>query len=48
MPDAQPSPATMPSGLYRLGNAYLNRPDMVPITNGQPNLRSCTYVKDVH
>jgi hypothetical protein len=38
----------MPGGLYRIGNGYLSCPDTLPITNGQPNLRSCTYVKEVH
>ena len=37
-----------PGGLYRIDNGYLSCPDTLPITNGQPNLRSCTYVKDVH
>jgi hypothetical protein len=47
-PSAMASPSTMPGGLYRLGNGYLSCPDTLPVTNGQPNLRSCTYVKDVH
>jgi hypothetical protein len=38
----------MPGGLYRLGNGYLNCPGTVTVTNGQLNLRPCTYIKDVH
>jgi hypothetical protein len=48
MPSSVASPSTMPGGLYRLGNGYLNCPGTVTVTNGQPNLRSCTYIKDVH
>jgi hypothetical protein len=47
-PSARATPSTMPGGLYRLGNGYLNCPDTLPVMNGRPNLRSCTYVKDVH
>jgi ATP-dependent exoDNAse (exonuclease V) alpha subunit len=36
-----------PGGLYRLGNGYLSCPESVPMTAGQPNLRSCTYIKEV-
>jgi hypothetical protein len=48
VPAAEPSPDTMPGGLYRLGNGYLSCPDPVPMSNGQPNLRACSYVKDLH
>jgi hypothetical protein len=48
VPAAMATPSTMPGGLYRLANGYLSCPDSLPITNGQPNLRSCTYVKDLH
>jgi hypothetical protein len=44
-PAAMPSPDTIPGGLYRLGNGYLTCPGSAPLTNGQPNLRSCVYVK---
>ena len=47
-PSAMASPATMPGGLYRLGNGYLSCPETIPMINGQPNLRACNYVKDVH
>jgi hypothetical protein len=46
-PMAEASPSTMPGGLCRLANGYLNCPDAVPMTNGQPNLRSCTYIKEM-
>ena len=29
-------------GLYRLGNGYLSCPEVIPMTNGQPNLSGCT------
>jgi hypothetical protein len=47
-PSAMETPATIPGGLYRLANGFLSCPDTLPVTNGKPNLRSCTYVKDVH
>jgi hypothetical protein len=47
MPDAQPPPATIPGGLYRLENGYLSCPDTLPMNNGQPNLRACKYIKEV-
>jgi hypothetical protein len=47
MPEARATPGSMPGGLYRLGNGYLSCPESVPMTDGQPNLRSCIYVKEV-
>ena len=38
----------MTGGLYRLANGYISCPEVIPMINGQPNLRACTYVKDVH
>jgi hypothetical protein len=47
-PSAMASPTTIPGGLYRLANGYLSCPDTLYLMSGQPNLRNCTYVKDVH
>ena len=47
-PAAMASPSTMPGGLYRLGKRFLICPDTLYLMSGQPNLRVCTYVKDVH
>jgi hypothetical protein len=46
MLEVRSTPASMPGGLYRLGNGYLSCPESVPMTAGQPNLRSCTYIKE--
>ena len=42
------APNSLPGGLYRVANGFLNRPTVLPLINGQPNLRSCTYIKDLH
>jgi hypothetical protein len=45
MPGVRSTPASIPGGLYRLANGYLSCPETLPLTDGQPNLRSCTYIK---
>jgi hypothetical protein len=47
VPMPESSLAPFPT-LYRLANGYLSCPDTLYLTNRQPNLRTCTYVKDVH
>jgi hypothetical protein len=42
-PQVMPHAWRSPSMIYRVGNGFLNWPEAVPMTNGQPNLRSCTY-----
>jgi hypothetical protein len=47
MPGVRSTPASIPGGLYRLANGYLSCPETLLLTDGQPNLRSCTYIKEV-
>ena len=47
-PSAMATPATMPGGLYRLGNGYLSCPETIPMINGRPNLSACMFVKEMH
>jgi hypothetical protein len=47
-PAAMASPANIPGGLYHVGNGYLSCPDVLPLTDGRPNLSGCTYRKDTH
>jgi hypothetical protein len=48
VPLPESSPATIPGGLYRLANGFMSCPDTLYLMSGQPNLRTCTYVKDLH
>jgi hypothetical protein len=47
-PAAMATPANIPGGLYRVGNGYLSCPDVLPLTDGRPNLSGCTYRKEMH
>ena len=47
-PSAMASPANIPGGLYHVGNGYLSCPDVLPLSDGRPNLSGCTYRKDMH
>jgi hypothetical protein len=47
-PSAMATPANIPGGLYHIGNGYLSCPDVLPLTDGRPNLSGCTYRKEMH